>query len=87
MTCRVAKYYLEQGTFHLSNHLLQPRPRPTYMSSASFVHGGYPPLGPEPLPDTPGNEDLEVEFAPYTSEAQLPEMVSLIEKELRYVRL
>lgn len=55
----------------------------TTMSSASFQYGGYSRPSSPPAP----GDGLEIEFAPYTSEAQLPEMVHLIEKELRYVPL
>lgn len=53
------------------------------MSSASFAHGGYPPPEPPPFPRQAEDDQLHVAFLPYESEAQLPEMVQLIEKELR----
>lgn len=55
------------------------------MSSASFVYGGYPTPRPPPLPDEAGGEDSGLEFVDYQSEAELPEIVHLIEKELRSV--
>ncbi|KDN42844.1 acyl-CoA N-acyltransferase [Tilletiaria anomala UBC 951] len=50
------------------------------MSSASFQHGGYPGL--LPVPDPNVEEELEIEYTQYQGEAQLPEIVRLIEKEL-----
>lgn len=51
------------------------------MSAASFEHGGYPPRSFIPLPETLA--EFELEYARYEGEHQLPDIVQLIEKELR----
>ena len=54
------------------------------MSSASFAHGGYPPL-PSAIPDPSLDDSYEIVYEDYSGEHLLPEIVSLIEKELRCV--
>lgn len=51
------------------------------MSAASFAYGGYP--QPAAVPDPDSEQEYEIAISEYAGEEQLPDIVALIEKELR----